>query len=146
MLDLRIMQKKDTEANWISANPVLLNGEIILVETPDRVRLKVGDGSSRYLDLPFTDLDIYNKVNDKANTDHKHEFARGRVTVGEDGITSITVPSAVLSNNQIDYSVLVYQNGLLLEQDIHYTIGTGIISLVDTSAKVGDIFSFVKIN
>ena len=52
----RIMQKKDTADNWSAANPVILDGELIFVETPEGdTRTKVGNGTSRYNDLPFVD-------------------------------------------------------------------------------------------
>lgn len=52
----RIRDKRDTSANWTSANPVLLNGEKIIVDTEGgEVREKIGDGVHRYTQLPFTD-------------------------------------------------------------------------------------------
>lgn len=55
-VQVRIMQKKDTAVNWSTANPVILNGEQIFVETPEGdTRTKVGNGTSRYNDLPFID-------------------------------------------------------------------------------------------
>lgn len=52
----RIKQRRDTSANWTSANPVLLNGEIILVDTAaGDTRKKIGDGVSTYSQLPFED-------------------------------------------------------------------------------------------
>lgn len=53
--DARIKNKRDTEANWTAANPVLLNGEIIFVDTDSGLRRKVGDGSSTYSQLSFDD-------------------------------------------------------------------------------------------
>ena len=32
-INVRIALKRDTSANWTNYNPVLLNGELILVET-----------------------------------------------------------------------------------------------------------------
>lgn len=50
----RIQQKKDTAANWESNNPVLLNGELIFVETSSgETKMKLGDGKSAYSALPF---------------------------------------------------------------------------------------------
>lgn len=53
--DVRITNKKDSAANWETANPVLLNGEIIFVtdSNSNGVKAKVGDGSSNYSALPF---------------------------------------------------------------------------------------------
>ena len=41
----RIRQKRDTSANWTAKDPILLDGEIIIVDTASgSVRKKVGDG------------------------------------------------------------------------------------------------------
>ena len=45
---------KKSDAQWSSLNPILLDGEVILVTTEDEnIRLKVGDGATRYSDLEF---------------------------------------------------------------------------------------------
>lgn len=52
----RIEHKRDTDSNWLAANPVVLNGEIILVDTDDgELRAKIGDGVKTYDLLPFSD-------------------------------------------------------------------------------------------
>lgn len=55
-IDARIKFKRDTAANWDKNNPVLLNGEIIIVDTASgEVRYKTGDGIKAYKQLPFDD-------------------------------------------------------------------------------------------
>ena len=55
-LNSRIQWKRDTSANWESNNPVLLDGEIIIVITnAGETRFKVGDGVKTYTQLPFQD-------------------------------------------------------------------------------------------
>ena len=52
----RISLKKDTSSNWTQNNPVLLDGEMIIVTTnAGDVRMKIGDGTSTQSQLPFTD-------------------------------------------------------------------------------------------
>lgn len=52
----RIKLKRDTSSNWTSADPVILNGEMILVDTAEgQLRAKIGDGTKTYSQLPFTD-------------------------------------------------------------------------------------------
>ena len=52
----RIKHKRDTSANWESRNPVLLNGEVIIVDTANgETRTKTGDGTKTYTQLPFDD-------------------------------------------------------------------------------------------
>jgi hypothetical protein len=62
----RIAQKRDTEANWYAANPVLLSGEVVSVDTEDgNIRFKVGDGTTPYLGLPYVrDLEVEQDVTD----------------------------------------------------------------------------------
>lgn len=63
----RIKHKRDTSANWTSADPVLLNGEIIIVDTAGgSVRTKTGDGVKKYSQLPFDDEEIYSAISEKA--------------------------------------------------------------------------------
>ena len=54
-LEVRIKHKVDTHENWTSKNPVLLNGELIFVDTTDGRKQKIGDGVTAYINLPFTD-------------------------------------------------------------------------------------------
>lgn len=64
-LNARVKHKRDTSANWTSNNPVLLNGEIILVDTASGdLRFKVGDGTSTYTQLPFTDEPLRSLISD----------------------------------------------------------------------------------
>ena len=64
----RIKSKRDTSANWESANPVLLNGEKIIVDTSaGEVREKIGDGVKTYSQLPFTDEKIRGLITEKAD-------------------------------------------------------------------------------
>ena len=56
----RIKHKKDTEANWTTNNPVLLDGEIAIVEMPNGdIRQKIGNGEATYTSLPF-DSKVFN--------------------------------------------------------------------------------------
>lgn len=61
----QIKTRKDTDANWTSANPVLLDGErILVVMTCGKVREKIGNGTSTYTQLPFVDyLDPDSTIN-----------------------------------------------------------------------------------
>ena len=61
----RLKHKRDTSANWTAKDPVLLNGEIIFVDTSaGDIRVKVGDGTRKYSELPFLDEAIYSKITD----------------------------------------------------------------------------------
>lgn len=52
----RIKFKRDTSSNWTNKNPIILNGEIILIDTDSgELRAKIGDGVKSYTQLPFSD-------------------------------------------------------------------------------------------
>ena len=62
--DHKILLRADTDANYISANIMYANREIlcILDNSGNLVDFKVGDGHTRYQDLPFYSDIIVNKV------------------------------------------------------------------------------------
>ena len=67
-LNTRIKIKRDTAANWETKNPVLLDGELIIVYTKvGDIRLKIGDGTKTYTQLPFQDESLYNSLSGKAD-------------------------------------------------------------------------------
>lgn len=58
MIKTRIRHKRDTLSNWTNKNPLLLNGEIVIVEDGDSILLKRGDGTKNFNQLPFIGSDI----------------------------------------------------------------------------------------
>ena len=74
----RIQNKRDTSANWTKNNPVILNGEIILVDTAEgELRAKIGDGTKTYTQLPFSDEVLKSLINTVANTKVDRETGKG---------------------------------------------------------------------
>lgn len=68
-LDSRIQMKQDTEANWTSNNPVLLDGETVISLQPGgAVRKKTGNGTSHYNQLNFDDEYVLNNTTQQINT------------------------------------------------------------------------------
>ena len=68
-IDARFRVKKDTAANWERYNPVLLEGEQIFVITAaGETRVKVGDGTKTYTQLPFTDEPLRTLISTKVNS------------------------------------------------------------------------------
>ena len=51
--DGRVQQKRDTDANWTTNNPVILKNELIFVDTDKGVKMKMGDGVTAYNNLDF---------------------------------------------------------------------------------------------
>ena len=65
-ISARIKNKRDTSANWDKNNPVILNGEIIIVDMPNGdVRYKTGDGVKNYKQIPFNDEAIKAQIDNK---------------------------------------------------------------------------------
>ena len=55
----RIKHKRDSQANWETNNPVLLDGELgIVVMSDGKIKTKVGDGVTNYNLLPFSSSDV----------------------------------------------------------------------------------------
>lgn len=68
-LDSRIQMKQDTEANWTSNNPVLLDGETVISLQPNgAVRKKTGNGTSNYKQLNYDDEYALNNTTQQINT------------------------------------------------------------------------------
>lgn len=68
ILKTRIKQRRDTVANWTNNNPVLLKGEIAIVEDTDgAIRFKVGDGSKTFSALAYTDDKLKAEIATKGN-------------------------------------------------------------------------------
>lgn len=81
-----VKNRTDTAANWTQKNPVLAEGEIIVVQTSaGETRLKIGDGVKTFTQLPYTDEQIYNNVVTSVNGE------TGDVTLPGDFIINATL-------------------------------------------------------
>ena len=58
LYNTRIKLKRDTEENWTSKNPILLDGEMIIVKTNDGKIRKIGDGVKKFSELPYDEITI----------------------------------------------------------------------------------------
>ena len=55
-LEGRVKLKRDTSANWTINNPVILNGELILVDTAEgEIKTKIGDRKKTDKQRPVSD-------------------------------------------------------------------------------------------
>lgn len=107
----RIQNKRDTSANWTKNNPIILNGEIILVDTAEgELRAKIGDGTKTYTQLPFSDEALKSLINTVANnvadnTAARHSHSNKDVLDKITGIvTKDNVNSPVHVSDLVDYS------------------------------------------
>lgn len=108
--------RRDTAANWESKNPILADGEYIAVKTNSGViRYKLGDGSKRYNQLPFSDEPLYNALAEKSNKSIS--------------VNKILTASAWSSSSP--YTQIVSISGLLANQN-------GVVSL-STNASASQI-------
>lgn len=115
--DARIQNKRDTAANWEANNPVILDGELIIVYTQEgKTKTKIGNGVDHYIELPFQDTDSIKEVNNGLEQkfwrgtqeeydaiETKSEDTMYIVTDGEDsegGGASITVDEEVIEGSK----------------------------------------------
>ena len=102
-----VKNRTDTAANWTQKNPVLAEGEIIVVQTSaGETRLKIGDGVKTFTQLPYTDEQIYNNVVTSVNGQ------TGDVTLANDS-KSLGLASAAVG--QIPKIKAVDSNGVPTE-------------------------------
>nr|DAP01338.1 MAG TPA: hyaluronidase [Caudoviricetes sp.] len=94
-LNVRVQMKKDTAANWEAANPVILAGEFIIVTTANgETRFKVGDGTKKYTQLPYTDEPLRSLVGEKLGKTEAAAKVQNKLNIfGQeyDGSAPITV-------------------------------------------------------
>ena len=59
IINVRIQQRYDTEANWKAKDPVLLKGEIVYTSDGTNIgKYKVGNGTSKWSALPYAKADL----------------------------------------------------------------------------------------
>ena len=94
IINARAKNKRDTSANWTANDPVLLDGEIIIVDTADgEVREKIGDGIKTYTQLPFTDEKLRNLLNNHEGDSDIHVTAEEKAAWNSLHFTTITIPA-----------------------------------------------------
>lgn len=107
----RLKQKRDTQENWEQNDIVLMDGEVIFVDTAEGIcRSKVGDGKTTYSKLPFADHGIYEELERKADSSAAVAFtltssgwdATGKQTVSIAGLLADHNGMVALSQNFTD--------------------------------------------
>lgn len=117
-IDARIRQKRDTAANWTNNNPVLLNGELIVVETSTgAIRLKVGDGVKTFNQLPFLDETLRALITDVDNNN-------SAVVMTKNGESQLLDTFNIVKLSEEEYNQLIDSN--TLDPDtLYFTVGEG---------------------
>lgn len=142
----RIQMKRDTSSNWVVNNPVLLDGEVVIVDTDaGAVRYKVGDGTKKFTQLPFTDENMLNLVNNKQDklTIDTLPTSGSSNPVASGGVKDYAVPQTRTVNGKP-----LSSNITLVASDIDADAsGSAAQALMDaksyTDAKVGTVESTV---
>ena len=117
-INTRIRQKRDTAANWTNNNPVLLNGELIVVETSTgAIRLKVGDGVKTFNQLPFLDEALRALITDVDNNN-------SAVVMTKNGESQLLDTFNIVKLSEAEYNQLIDSN--TLDPDtLYFTVGEG---------------------
>ena len=128
-LNTRVKHKRDTSANWTSNNPVLLDGEIILVDTANgELRFKVGDGTKAYTQLPFTDEPLRTLI-PTATSDLTNDS--GFITSSDIPVTSVNSKTGAVSLTYTDVGAAAASHGT------HVTFDTANNPAMDGTAAKG---------
>lgn len=147
-LNVRIKNKRDTAANWGARNPVILDGEIIIVETSDGyTRMKVGDGTSTYGELPFTDenltaeiLEIKTSSSEKVSGPISSTNKNVAVFSGTSGKliqdSGYTIESNVPPNAIFTDTTYTAGNGLTLVGNVFSNTGVRAVTTGSTSGTI----------
>lgn len=92
-----VQVRRDSKANWESANPILLNGEAAYEQDTDM--FKIGDGVKRYSDLPY-----HNKVGPKGDTGATPQISMS-VSTGAAGSEASVSVSGTAENPLISLTI-----------------------------------------
>ena len=107
--------RRDTSSNWTAKNPIILDGEIILVDTSvGDIRVKVGDGTKHYSELPFLDEKINVGTAYRALiTDTSGRLSTSSVTSTElEYISGVTSAVQTQLNNKVPSSRTINKKAL----------------------------------
>ena len=53
---MKVLPKRDTEENAIKYNTILRDHELLVVDTKDGIKYKLGNGMTKFIDLPYIQL------------------------------------------------------------------------------------------
>lgn len=145
-INVRIALKRDTSANWTNYNPVLLNGELILVDTAEgQLRAKIGDGIKTYTQLPFTDEALRALITDVDNNN-------SAVVVTKNGESRLLDTFNIVKLTQEEYEELKASNSLdsdalyLTEGGSENIGGSKVVLTQDGVGKELPVFNIVKLS
>lgn len=110
-LKTRIRLKMDTEANWLASNIILMPGELAFVvdklDAPTSVKIKCGDGSTSFVNLPYATQppeELTNVVQEAVEAEFDKRFADGLILYCG-GVDPIVEPPTPLTEEAINEAV-----------------------------------------
>ena len=122
IINARAKNKRDTSANWTANDPVLLDGEIIIVDTADgEVREKIGDGIKTYTQLPFSDEKLRNLLNNHEGDSDIHVTAEEKAAWNSLHFTTITIPAGRMRGDVDGDGYVTDSDRLILENHLNKT-------------------------
>lgn len=149
IFNIRLRNKRDTEANWEKKNPLILDGEIIVVTTTSgETRVKIGDGVKTYTQLPFLDEVLKDEINNKAAIDAGVYTA---VASSSDGVAyTATVPGIESLSSGASFIMIPDKTSASKEPTIDVN-GLGAkkirrrygIQILDKRTTIDDIIGFI---
>ena len=128
-----IQLRRDTAANWVTANPVLHDGEIG-IETDTRKR-KCGNGTTAWNSLPY----MFSDDLDQEPTSNSHKTV-------ESGGVKAAIDAAILNNGKGAFDISAYKavDGILAKfDDLSQALGTNGANVPEAARKPGMSVCFV---
>ena len=124
-LKARLLHAYKSESEWNSSNPILKQGEIgYVADATNRGRHKVGDGATKWKDLPWGDKKIWDEVNGiqiggRNLLSSTKDYSNGWAQSGID---------PVLDEDGFYYKTLVNEWYGYIEQTVNIEIGSYMVS------------------
>lgn len=131
--NVKIRHRRDTSANWTTNNPVLLSGELIIVDTEaGETRFKIGDGTKTYTQLPFQDEILRNSLSDKVLSEEDREKL--------DNLTvAVTLDISLVDSNWVGNQYTISDANIKSDSVIDLTPSIGISQLELESLQLASI-------
>lgn len=117
-----IQLRRDTSANWTTANPVLLSGELAIETNTGRV--KWGDGTTSWNSLPYCTFDLRNLLKQSGPVIYTAS-ATAALTDSASVVSAVSFNSATPCNYTIPQNVHPVGDSLNVVQ-----YGTGQVTIV----------------
>lgn len=101
--NIKISQRIDTFENWSAANPILNNGELVIVVfTDNNVNVKVGNGTLHFNNLKFLYADNFSSKSISADQIYATSIAQGTKT----SATPTSMATGIYTEVSANYGVV----------------------------------------